>query len=431
MRKTSLLLIISTMIALLAGLPEGLSAEVRHGASLVVTRVDGSLAAGELIAVKPDSLLLLSEGRDLSVARGEVRTVRIARRSHGALFAGIGGVAGATAGAIVGIYKGGGDDEVGPARIRGGLVYGGLGALAGWLASSVFSRDSEFNVAAGRPEIVAEFWDRLRSYSREGRLPGSRVSPGAFQAGQPSLRTQPRFRISVAASLVPSTEHIRLTGGTFRFPEEAAPEAGPYPFFIENQQGHQDAMAGTYGPVSLAFDWSDRWSAEIEGALSPSTMGFMDTSLSFTSSLDGGDYSASFGESRAVRFTGMLAGLTYRLVPTSAFLRHSFEVGAAVGPAFVRSTLYDEMIVRKTVLYGRIQAAYDFYLMPEVAVGVFAGYRVMRATFPGDVITFITDFQESGEASGETISRPTEISLPDLSVDGSGPFVGLRIGFRI
>ncbi|MCK7514950.1 MAG: hypothetical protein MZV70_70395 [Desulfobacterales bacterium] len=55
MRKASLLLIISTMTALLTGLPNGLEAKGRHGASLVVTRVDGSLAAGELIAVRPDS----------------------------------------------------------------------------------------------------------------------------------------------------------------------------------------------------------------------------------------------------------------------------------------------------------------------------------------------------------------------------------------
>jgi hypothetical protein len=79
MRKTSILLIISTMTALLTGLPTGLAAKVKHGASLVVTRVDGSLAAGELIAVRPDSLLLLSAGKDRTVDLADIETVRIVR----------------------------------------------------------------------------------------------------------------------------------------------------------------------------------------------------------------------------------------------------------------------------------------------------------------------------------------------------------------
>jgi hypothetical protein len=431
MNRTTGKFIAVVLMAGLLSLPAGLSAKQRRGAALIVTRLDGSQASGELVTVRPDSLLLLSEGTDLSVAFADVRSVRIVRRSHALLFAGIGGAAGATAGAIVGFYGGGSDDNPGPARLRGGLIFGALGALAGWLASSAFSGNSEFNVAEGRPETVVEFWDRLRPYSREGRLPGSRVSPGALQAGRPSLRTRPRFRIRAAASLVPSTEQIRLTEGTFRFREEAPPEAGPYPFVVENQQSHQDALAGTFSPVSLAFDWSDRWSAEVEGSLSPATMGSLDTALSFTSGLDGRDYFALFGESRAVRFTSLLAGLTYRLVPASAFLRHSLEAGVAAGPAFVRYTLYNETTVRKTILCGRIQAAYDFSLLPEVAIGVFAGYRIMRATFPGDVFSFFAEFKESGEVPGGTIERQTEITLPDLSVDGSGPFVGLRIGFRI
>ena len=423
--------IVAVLLAGLLGLPAGLSAKQRRGADLIVTRLDGSQASGELIAVRSDSLLLLSEAQDLSVAFAGVRSVRIVRRSHSALFAGIGGAAGAAAGATVGAYffNSGSDDE--PSSLLNGLIFGAVGALAGWLASSAFSGDSEFDVSDGRPETVTEFWDRLRSYSREGRLPGSRVSPGALQAGRPSLRNRPRFRIRAAASLVPSTEHLRLMRGTFRFPEEAPPEAGPYPFVVENQQSHQDALAGTFGPVSLAFDWNDRWSVEVEGSPTPATMGSLDTALSFTSSLDGRDYFALFGESRAVRFTSLLAGLTYRLVPASTLLRHSLEAGVAAGPAFVRYTLYNETIVRKTVLCGRIQAAYDFYLMPEVAIGVFAGYRIMRAKFPGDVFSFFAEFQESGEAPAGTIERQTEITLPDLSIDGSGPFVGLRIGFRI
>ena len=78
-----------------------------------------------------------------------------------------------------------------------------------------------------------------------------------------------------------------------------------------------------------------------------------------------------------------------------------------------------------------LQAAYDFYLMPEVAIGVFAGYRIMRAKFPGDVFSFFAEFRRAARLPAGTIERQTEITLPDLSIDGSGPFVGLRIGFRV
>jgi hypothetical protein len=102
-----------------------------------------------------------------------------------------------------------------------------------------------------------------------------------------------------------------------------------------------------------------------------------------------------------------------------------------VFPAFVRSTLFDVSVVRKTVLCGRVQAAYDYYFVPAVSVGVFAGYRLMKTTIPGDVLSSLIVYEESVGPSGGTIERLTEITLPDLSVDGSGPFAGLRIGFRI
>lgn len=170
MRKASLLLIISTMTALLTGLPNGLEAKGRHGASLVVTRVDGSSAAGELIAVKPDSLLLLSESRDLSIARAEVRTVRIVRRSHGALFAGIGGAAGAAVGATAGAYIFNSISDDQPAGLVSGLAFGALGALTGLLANGVISGDSRFSIEGKPEEDVARLWERLRRYSREARM---------------------------------------------------------------------------------------------------------------------------------------------------------------------------------------------------------------------------------------------------------------------
>lgn len=169
MNRATVKFIAVVLMAGLLGLPARLSAKQRRGADLIVTRLDGSQSAGELIAVKPDSLLLLSEGGDLSVARGEIRAVRIVRRSRAVLLAGIGGAAGAMTGSTVGAYTFNGILKDDPLRLTSGLIYGAFGVLAGLLANAVISRDSRFLIE-GKPEAgAAGIWERLRAHSRESR----------------------------------------------------------------------------------------------------------------------------------------------------------------------------------------------------------------------------------------------------------------------
>ncbi|MBE3112562.1 MAG: hypothetical protein IMZ46_18975, partial [Acidobacteria bacterium] len=194
-----LFIAVALVISLLA-LPADLSAKEKRGATLIVTRLDGSQVAGELIAVKSDSLLLLSYGRDESIDLAGIKSVKIVRKSRAGLFAGIGGAAGATAGAFVGLYTGGGDDESGPASIRGGVVYGALGALVGLLADSMVNSDTHFTVAGKTPEAVAGFWDKLQAYSRMGRLPEARVQAAPANAEGSAPGPRRRFRLSVAGS---------------------------------------------------------------------------------------------------------------------------------------------------------------------------------------------------------------------------------------
>lgn len=170
MKPNAFRIIAATLVIVLLAGPKGLTAGERRGAVLVVSKLDGTQAAGELIAVKPDSLLLLSESRDLSIARAEVRTVRIVKRSHGALFAGIGGAAGAAVGATAGayIFNSGSDDQ--PKGLISGLAFGALGALTGLLANAVITGDPRFSIEGKPEEDVARLWERLRRYSREARM---------------------------------------------------------------------------------------------------------------------------------------------------------------------------------------------------------------------------------------------------------------------
>jgi hypothetical protein len=194
MKKVTAKLIASVLIISFLIFPAGLSAKERRGADLIVTRLDGSQLSGELIAVKRESLLLLNNvGKDESFDLAGIKTVRIVRKSRAWLFAGIGGVAGATAGAFVGLYTGGGDDEAGPASIRGGVVYGALGALAGLLAESMVNSDSHFTVAGKPADAVAGFLDKLQAYSRMGRLPEARLPAAPAKAeGSASQLERPR-----------------------------------------------------------------------------------------------------------------------------------------------------------------------------------------------------------------------------------------------
>jgi hypothetical protein len=458
MKTLAGILIVSALVILFLVLPADLSAKERRGANLIVTRLDGSQVSGELIAVKRDSLLLLNNvGRDESVDLAGIKSVKIVRKSRAGLFAGIGGAAGAAAGAYVGLYMGGGDDESGPASIRGGVVYGALGALAGLLAGSLVGTDSRFVVAGEQPEVVAAYWDRLRAHSREGRLPGVAVSPektpepapqagaigpGASPASQSRPPRRPRFKLSLSG-VYPSeaVSNLNNCDGSFYFPEEAPSERGPYlaEFTAWSRTGPSRIALG---PFSLSYELTEHLSAEVEfftrGGSSSSWSGWME----FTSSADGKTYWGNFYHGYEARFTSFLLGLTCRSGAPTINRRHVVEIGAAVGPAWVRGTAYSSSLpdefplpsVRKVAFAGRVQAGYDYYLVPALSIGLFVGYRYMETTFTGVVSSGIAQFWEDGVQTTEqppSFERLTEISLPSLPVKGSGAFLGFRIGVRI
>ena len=83
-------------------LPGALSARERRGATVVITMKDGQYVSGELVAVKPGSLLLQNlSGIDESVELAGIRTIRIDRLSKSRT----GAITGAVAGTLIsGLY---------------------------------------------------------------------------------------------------------------------------------------------------------------------------------------------------------------------------------------------------------------------------------------------------------------------------------------
>jgi hypothetical protein len=161
--------------------PHGLAAGSKRGADLVVIRLDGSNVSGELIAVKPDSVLLLDErGRDVTVDKAKVRSIRVLgkrRTGKGILY---GSLIGFSGGAILGVATGKIDNYSSgassfllciPAAFVGGLV----GLLVGYT-----KRDSAtMDLAGAPPDVQNAFWDRLRALSRTGQQPRNSALNGA------------------------------------------------------------------------------------------------------------------------------------------------------------------------------------------------------------------------------------------------------------
>ncbi|HSA95703.1 MAG TPA: hypothetical protein VLJ16_06620 [Acidobacteriota bacterium] len=469
--------IVLALFSYLLAFPADMAAKGRRGAEIIVSRLDGSDVKGELVAVKPDSLLLLSEGRDVSIGLAEVRSLVIVRKSKSGLLAGIGGGAGAAAGATFGAYafKSGGDDE--PSSLRNGLIFGGLGALAGLLANSVLTLDSRFDVA-GKPEAdAARFWDRLSAHSREGArpkiapadaparpagaAPPAAAGPPAKIAPRPAERPAPapprpstrgdetsgrrkgRFRLSVSGALplsISNTAPDEMVGyGSFSFPDQAAPESGPYVCGLNGWSSSGPVRIGL-GPVALAYAWTPHVSVDAEFFTFGQASCRWDGGLGFTSSLDGRDFATYFGQGYGVRFSSILLGLSFHPLVPDSLQPHDIEIGAAAGPVWIKGAPFSPGVggpsmlpsVGKASFAGRIQAAYGFSVTPTLSLGLFAGYRLMETRLAGITASGNVAFWESGDPTQTAVfQRRTEVALPPLTARATGPYAGLRLAFRI
>jgi hypothetical protein len=173
MKNNVLVLVVVSSLLICSG---NLFANERRGADLVVTKIDGQQIAGELIAVKPSSLLLLDSqtGADVSVEIGEIEAIKIVKKSKalviGACGLGLGVVMGILAGESVQSEE---MDSWGaffrsmyfnPVFIATGLgiVLGISGALIG---ASV-GKDKTIQLEGNSPEEIRTIMDKLRAQAR-------------------------------------------------------------------------------------------------------------------------------------------------------------------------------------------------------------------------------------------------------------------------
>lgn len=447
------------LLAYLLVLPGGLAAKDKRGATVVVTRTDGRLVEGELIAVKPDGLVVLNptNADAISIAAADLAGVRIVRPSKigtGALWGGLGG---ALVGSLLGGLSGGVDEfTAGQAAFMIGFVFGGIGCLGGLGVGSLLSVDTTVEFSGEPDSLVMDRLDKLRSYSREYRMGGGRLqmkiapppepSPrppvpapeAARPAPSPSRRT-PRFRVRLpyTVPIRPGFEYgdHRSAETTFRFLDDA-PEPGPFPAKLFSYAGNHNVSG--FDSTSVGYEFSERLAAEAEvvfGRWSASRTTFGD--LSYTSALDGITYEThALYIGYSARFTAALFGLTYRPAAPTEFRRHIVEAGLAAGPAWAKLETGETFGQGnagkgKVTLAARGHVAYDFHVTPTLSFGAAVGYRWFRAGLAASTSTMVLDFHDTSEEyPTTTIQRTTEWTVPAQTIDASGFYIGLRMGVR-
>jgi hypothetical protein len=157
-----------------------LYAKEDRGAELVIIRLDGRELRGELIVVKQRSLLLMEtdSGADVSVNLRDVDLIKVVRKSKVALGAGLGLVAGAGMGAILGysvdqaseemcfMWFGESSVEESKNVVLFAVIGGFVGALGGGLTGALSSRPEKFEIAGQSQERIKAVMEHLRSKAR-------------------------------------------------------------------------------------------------------------------------------------------------------------------------------------------------------------------------------------------------------------------------
>ncbi len=156
--------IASMLVVLFLTLPGAVLAQEKRGANLIVALKDGPSVAGELIAVRQNSLVLVSPaGKDESIEISRISTITIAKKSK----AGSGFLTGFLVGGIAGGVLGSRADEYqGGAILAGVLLFGALGGLIG-LGIGAASGGVETIEFAGLSETQkSQVLKRLRGMAR-------------------------------------------------------------------------------------------------------------------------------------------------------------------------------------------------------------------------------------------------------------------------
>ena len=171
----SLFLVFSLIMincATLSRLEEKREKRKKHGANLIIQKINGQQVSGELITVKPSSLLLLNtEGKDVSVDIEEIKVIAVVKKSK-ALSLGAIGLAGGVGlilvfFAFLEIISVGHAKELGFEGITEASVGAGLsGFLLGAIIGGSAGKDKTIQIEGMTGSEIEETLDKLRKKAR-------------------------------------------------------------------------------------------------------------------------------------------------------------------------------------------------------------------------------------------------------------------------
>jgi small nuclear ribonucleoprotein (snRNP)-like protein len=146
----------------------------KRGAELIITKKDGQQIEGELITVKPNSLLLLNTvGKDISVEVEEIKVIEIENKSKlgkGALYGLL--IIGGTGAILCGLaygssYEGENDLGVRAGALRGALYFAPAGALIGAMVGLIITKaDETIQIEKMTDSEIQATLDKLRKKAR-------------------------------------------------------------------------------------------------------------------------------------------------------------------------------------------------------------------------------------------------------------------------
>jgi len=162
------------VVLVLALLAPGLTAKERRGHDVIVTKKDGTVVQGELLAVKGTDLIIMesSTSGGVTASLAEVKTVKVIKPSKFLKGLGIGFLVGAPIGAVIGATTGTshpGWFEYTPAEgaLGWGLILGATGALIGGIGGAIASIDKNVTIGDTSPTGLARVAYVLRQYARQ------------------------------------------------------------------------------------------------------------------------------------------------------------------------------------------------------------------------------------------------------------------------
>jgi hypothetical protein len=141
-----------------------LTQEERKGADLIVQKKDGQQVQGELITVKPSSLLLLDAqtGADVSVELGDLKSIKIIKRSKAWQL----GILGFGLGALYGVIAIQGEAEAPGETFSCTVLCGALSAIPTVLIGAFLGKDKTIEISGKSDTEIKGILRKLRHQAR-------------------------------------------------------------------------------------------------------------------------------------------------------------------------------------------------------------------------------------------------------------------------